>query len=116
MNSIPPLSLEQRELILKFRSAPPKPSRAWLFRAVLVAGALLALQAWIPVWPIWLCAIVGLGIIWRACGVYHQVYVRDELIHRLLIVGNGGSDCEPCLPKGSGPIPPFENAEQLPHQ
>ena len=112
MNPVPPLTLEQRDLIQALRAAPPKSSR--ISTAIIMAGGIVvaaAIAALTPL-PFW---IAGLSIgfaLWTAACMAHRIRTRDEVIHSLLQGRDGPSEdgFRAGIPDPRVPIRPAEQA------
>lgn len=103
MNQVPPLTLEQRDLMRALREAPPKSSRfapALIMAGVILVAAVISALTQVPFW----LAGLSLGLVsWIGACISHRIRTRDEVIHRLLRGGDGPRE------EGSstgGPKPP----------
>jgi hypothetical protein len=112
MNRVPPLTLEQRDLMRALREAPPKSSRLAPTRiivAVIVVAAAIAALTQVPFW----LAGSSIGLVsWIAACIAHRIRTRDEVIHRLLQGGDGPRDegSSAGVPEPPVPMTPAEQA------
>jgi hypothetical protein len=110
MNQVPPLTLEQRNLMRALREAPPKPSSfspILIMAGVIVVAAAIAALTQVPFW----LAGSSIGLVsWIAACIAHRIRTRDEVIHRLLQGGDGpreeGSSAG--VPEPPAPMTPAE--------
>lgn len=88
MNQVPPLTLEQRELMRVLREAPPRSSRLTptrIIAGVIVVAAAIAALTEVPFW----LAGLSIGLVsWIVLCIAHRIRTRDEVIHRLLQGGD----------------------------
>lgn len=117
MNRVPPLTLEQRDLMQALREAPPKSSRLAPTRiivAVIVVATAIAALTQVPFW----LAGLAIGLVsWIAACIAHRIRTRDEVIHRLLQGGDGPGEegSSAGVPEPPVPMTPARHAAPEQH-